>query len=152
MLNISIWQRVVIIGLCLLGGVFALPNAFYSRVELHNDAVAAIEKSGETPERAADRALWPEWMPNSLVNLGLDLRGGAHLLVEVQVEDVYKSRMDSMWPAVRDALVAQRELVGSVRRVPAPDDELKLTVSKPENMAKALEIVRGLSTPVISLT
>ena len=152
MLNISIWQRVVIIGLCLLGAVFALPNAFYSRVETHNDAVAAIEKSGETPELAAARAVWPEWMPNSLVNLGLDLRGGAHLLVEVNVADVYKSRMDSMWPVVRDALVEQVDTVGPVRRIPAADDVLKFTIGKPENMEKALEIVRGLAAPVVTLT
>ena len=47
---------------------------------------------------------WPNWLPSSLVNLGLDLRGGAHLLAEVKVEDVYESRMEAMWPEIRDAL------------------------------------------------
>ncbi len=35
-------------------------------------------------------ALWPTWLPSGLVEPGLDLRGGAHLLAEVQVADVYK--------------------------------------------------------------
>jgi preprotein translocase subunit SecD len=43
------------------------------------------------------------------VNLGLDLRGGAHLLAEVQVADVYADRMDALWPEVRDALRDERE-------------------------------------------
>jgi Preprotein translocase subunit SecD len=31
------------------------------------------------------------------VNLGLDLRGGAHLLAEVAVSDVYEQRMGALW-------------------------------------------------------
>ena len=41
------------------------------------------------------------FLPSSLVNLGLDLRGGAHLLAEVQVSDVYEQRMAALWPDVR---------------------------------------------------
>ena len=48
-------------------------------------------------------------MPSGLVNLGLDLRGGAHLLAEVQVGDVYQSRIESMWPEVRDLLRDERD-------------------------------------------
>ena len=51
----------------------------------------------------ANRAAWPDWLPATIVNLGLDLRGGAHLLAEVKVEDVYGDRMDGLWPEVRDA-------------------------------------------------
>ena len=42
MLQIDLWKRVVIWGLCALGLLLALPNAFYTRVETHNDAVAAL--------------------------------------------------------------------------------------------------------------
>ena len=56
MLQIDRWKRVLIIGICLLGLLFALPNAFYKRVEAHNDAVAQIEATGvETPELIAAR-------------------------------------------------------------------------------------------------
>ena len=50
------------------------------------------------------------WTPK----LGLDLRGGAHLLGEVHVADVYKSRMTALWPELRQALAAQRDVVGAV--------------------------------------
>ena len=87
MLQYPLWRRIVVIGLVVLGLASALPNLFYPRVELHNDAAVEIEKLGSTPEREADLSAWPSWRPSNLVNLGLDLRGGAHLLAEVRVED-----------------------------------------------------------------
>jgi preprotein translocase subunit SecD len=154
MLQIPLWKRVLIWGVCALGFIFAMPNAFYSRVEQHNDAVAAIEKANgaATPEQEAARAAWPDWMPATLVNLGLDLRGGAHLLAEVQLADVYATRIDGLWPDVRDSLRAERAVVGTIRRQPSPPDELRVKISEPSGMARAIEVVQALSQPVISLT
>ena len=122
MLQIPLWKQVLIWGVCALGLLNAMPNAFYSRVEGHNDAVAAIENRGgsETPELAAARDAWPGWLPSGLVNLGLDLRGGAHLLAEVHLSDVYKARMDAFWPAVRDALREERATIGTIQRQNRP--------------------------------
>ena len=152
MLNIPLWKRVVIWGLCALGLLMAMPNAFYTRVEGHNDAVKAIEEGGETPELAAMKAAWPGWLPSSLVNLGLDLRGGAHLLAEVQVADVYADRMDGLWPEVRDALREKRAEIGTIRRQDSAPDELRVRISQPEGMAAAVEAVRGLARPIVTLT
>ena len=93
MLFIPLWKRIVIWGLCALGILMAMPNLFYERVEMHNDAVAAIEAGQDSETLNAQAAGWPSVLPSSLVNLGLDLRGGAHLLAEVQVADVYEARM-----------------------------------------------------------
>ncbi|RCW81378.1 protein translocase subunit SecD [Paracoccus lutimaris] len=153
MLDIPFWKRLLILGLVVLGLLFAMPNLFYKRVELHNDAITAAERNGfESTEQAEARAGWPDWLPSGLVNLGLDLRGGAHLLGEVHVEDVYKARMDGLWPELRDALAAQRDTVGAIRRVTAPEGELAVEIGNPDQMARAVEIARGLSTPVASLT
>ncbi|MDQ7080596.1 MAG: protein translocase subunit SecD [Paracoccaceae bacterium] len=153
MLQFSTWKKTLILGICLLGFVFAIPNAFYSRVEKHNDAAAQLAKGLPlTPERKAALALWPDWMPNDLVNLGLDLRGGAHLLAEVKVEDVYAARMNALWPEVRDALRKARAEIGTIRRQDSPPGELIIKISKPEKIARAVEIVKGLSRPVVSLT
>ncbi|TYB81683.1 protein translocase subunit SecD [Maritimibacter fusiformis] len=152
MLNFPTWRRLVVIGLVVLGLGYALPNLFYPRVELHNDAVAAIEASGSTAEREADRSAWPDWLPSSLVNLGLDLRGGAHLLAEVRVEDVYAARMDALWPDVRDALRDERDTVGAIRRQNAPEGELRVSIENADGMARALEVVRELAQPVATLT
>jgi preprotein translocase subunit SecD len=152
MLQIDLWKRVVIWLVCVTGLLLALPNGFYTRVEQSNDAAAEIIAKGDTAERQALVDQWPSFLPSSLVNLGLDLRGGAHLLAEVQVEDVYAARMDALWPEVRDALRPERAAVGSFRRQQASEGQIRLKITKPEGMARALEVVRGLANPITSLT
>ena len=53
MLQIPLWKRVVIWAVVAIGVFFAAPNAFYTRVELANDARAEIEAMGVTPDREA---------------------------------------------------------------------------------------------------
>lgn len=151
MLQIDTWKRVLIWLTCALGLFLALPNAFYSRVEVHNDAVAAMELSGQTPALDAEVAGWPDWLPSNLVNLGLDLRGGAHLLAEVQVQDVYEARMQGMWPEIRDLLRTERATIGTIRLQPGPKDEIRVRISEPEGMPKALQVVRELARPIQTL-
>ncbi|MDA5093876.1 protein translocase subunit SecD [Aliiroseovarius sp. KMU-50] len=151
MLQIPLWKRLVIWGLVILGLYFASPNGFYTRVEQHNDAVKAIETTGATAELEADRSAWPDWAPSGLVNLGLDLRGGAHLLAEVQVEDVYGARMDAMWPEVRNLLRGDRDTIGTIRRQDGAADELRVKISRPEALQDAITKVRTLAQPVVSL-
>ena len=151
MLQIDAWKRWLIWLVCAAGVLMAMPNAFYSRVETHNDAVAAIEVRGETPELQAQAASWPSWLPSNLVNLGLDLRGGAHLLAEVQVQDVYAARMEAMWPDIRDALRPERDTVGGIRQQPSPPGELRVRIGNPDGMQRALQVVRGLAQPIQTL-
>ena len=153
MLQIPTWKRIVIWALVACGVLLSFPNLFYSRVELHNDAARVVEATGvETPEVAADLAGWPGFLPSGLVNLGLDLRGGAHLLAEVQVEDVYADRMRGLWPDVRNALRAERAAVGPVRRVDGPAGELRVRIGEAAGMERALDVVRDLARPILSLT
>ncbi|GAA6207920.1 protein translocase subunit SecD [Cognatishimia sp. WU-CL00825] len=152
MLQIDLWKRVLIWSVCALGLLLALPNGFYTRVETHNDATASLDAgfSGNGLEEQA--GMWPNWMPSSLVNLGLDLRGGAHLLAEVKVEEVYETRMKGLWPEVRNLLRDQRATVGTVRLQPSAPDALRVKLSKPEAIQEAANLVRGLAQPVVSLT
>jgi len=148
MLQISIWKRIAIWLTCAAGLLLAAPNGFYAIVEGHNDAVQAIEQSGATPELEAQRALWPDFLPNRLVNLGLDLRGGAHLLAEVRVQDVYTARLEAMWPEVRDVLRG----ITPVVLQPSGPAELRVRLADPEQMEQALSLVRALGQPVQTLT
>ncbi|MEX0282307.1 MAG: protein translocase subunit SecD [Arenibacterium sp.] len=152
MLQIDSWKRMLIWLVCLTGIVLALPNGFYSRVEMHNDAVNAIELGQDTPQMQEQAGQWPSWMPSALVNLGLDLRGGAHLLAEVQVEDVYATRLEAFWPDVRDALRPERATIGGIRQQPSAPDELRIRIGTPEGMPRALQVVRGLAQPIPTLT
>ena len=108
MLFIDLWKKIVIWVVVAVGLVLALPNAFYDRVEQFNDAEKAIEVGFDTPENRYKSGLWPSFLPSGLVNLGPDLRGGAHLLAEVKVADVYAQRMTALWPDVRDVLRPER--------------------------------------------
>lgn len=146
MLQIEGWKRISIWLTVIVGLALAVPNFFYGRVEQSNDARAEIEVLGSNADREAAAAGWPSFLPSSLVNLGLDLRGGAHLLTEVAVEDVYSERMDALWPEVRDALRNERATVGTIRRQDGPADELRVRISQPDGMARALELVRALAT------
>ncbi len=150
----ALWKRVLILIICIWGIAAAVPNLFYAQVETHNDAIAAIETAGgvATPDQVAAQGEWPDWMPSGLVNLGLDLRGGAHLLAEVQVEDVHKARMDALWGEAKDALRELRDQVGGIRELASVDGVLRIQIDKPEGMAAALEAVRALGSSVVSLT
>jgi protein-export membrane protein SecD len=153
MLHYPLWQRIVVAVIVLAGFVLAVPNLFYARVEQSNDARAVIEQGISDAALQEQAAQWPAWAPSGLVNLGLDLRGGAHLLAEVQVGDVYAGRMDAFWPVVRDALAARRDVLGFVTREDGgPAEELRVRISNADQIETALGIVRGLAQPVASLS
>ncbi len=152
MLQIDTWKRVLIWATVVAGLILAMPNAFYTRVETHNDAVKAIESGGAGDGLAEQVGMWPEWLPSGLVNLGLDLRGGAHLLAEVRVEDVYRSRIRSMWPEIRDMLREERATIGTIRLQPGPEDQLRIRISEADQVQRAASLVRGLARPVTSLS
>ena len=141
MLQIALWKRLVIWVLCIGGLLLALPNAFYSRVENFNDARVLNETSDE----------WPSFLPSSLVNLGLDLRGGAHLLAEVQVSDVYEQRMAALWPDVREILRAERNTVGTIRLQKGNLDELRIKLSNSSGIDAGINFLKTLAKPVSSV-
>lgn len=153
MLQIDLWKRILIVAMCVIGLFLALPNAFYTRVETHNDALKALSAAGQADQTgAAVSTDWPGFLPSALVNLGLDLRGGAHLLAEVQVSDVYASRMQAMWPEVRNALRAERAVIGTIRLQPSEPDRLEVKISQTEGTERAIEVVRSLARPVVSVS
>ncbi len=153
MLQIPMWKRVLIWSICALALLFAIPNLFYDRVERHNDAVAMIEAGQGDAAMQDARAAWPSFLPSFLVNLGLDLRGGAHLLAEVRVSEVYADRIDGMWPSVRDRLRDDRYVVGAVRRIPSDDPgELRVRITNTDAIDEAASFVRELAQPTQSIS
>jgi protein-export membrane protein SecD len=76
----------VVGAVCLLALVLTLPNFF----------------SQDTVER------WPSWVPSGQINLGLDLQGGSHLLLEADVDAVVEDRLETLVSDVRLALRSER--------------------------------------------
>jgi preprotein translocase subunit SecD len=150
MLHFPLWKKTLIWLVCALGVVLAMPNMWYGQVERANDARVLAEETGAEP--GPDAALWPEFLPSRLMNLGLDLRGGAHLLVEVQLGDVYAERLEGFWPEVLSTLRPLREEIGTIRRQASSPDELVVRIGNPAAMETALAALRDLTRPVASLT
>ena len=142
MLHIEGWKRVVIWATCAVGLLFALPNGFYGQVESSNDA----------QEAGQEATGWPSFLPSRLVNLGLDLRGGAHLLGEVKLAEVYTTRLEGFWPEVRNVLRNERATIGAIRQQEGGAGELMVRIGNPEQMDRAIEVVQTLARPVTSLT
>ena len=86
MLNLPRWQTIVIIAITVLSGLFALPNLL--------------------PASALD--VLPGWYAQSRINLGLDLRGGAHFLLEVDLRSVLNERLTNLSDSVRADLRKQQ--------------------------------------------
>ncbi len=80
------WKIVLVLALCGFAVVFSLPNLMAQK----------------------DAALLPNWLPHKQVSLGLDLQGGSHLLMEVDVEAVVTERLESLVDSVRVALRGAR--------------------------------------------
>ncbi|MCZ6522472.1 MAG: protein translocase subunit SecD, partial [Alphaproteobacteria bacterium] len=123
MLDFPRWKIILVVAICLTGLVFALPNL------LSRDTAESL----------------PKWLPNQQINLGLDLQGGSHLLLEVETAAVVRERLLDMVQATRSVLRTER--IGytglGVQR-----QSVVLSVREPEDQARALEILRELATPI----
>ena len=86
MVNFPTWKKALVAVICLLGVAFAVPNV------LPDSVVKSL----------------PSWVPNKQVNLGLDLRGGSHLLLEVEVQSVIDEYLESMVDSARAELRKER--------------------------------------------
>ena len=50
---------------------------------------------------ASGQKYWPSFLPNETINLGLDLQGGSHILLEADPADVATARLQTMEESVR---------------------------------------------------
>jgi len=58
------------------------------------------------------------------IHLGLDLRGGMHLVMQVVVDDAFKATIDDGIQSTRDELQRKGIVVGSVESQPAPSGSI----------------------------
>ena len=82
MLDFPKWKIWSIMLTLVVGLAFAVPN-FFSEATV---------------------ATWPSWVPHKQLNLGLDLRGGSHILLEVDSNSVKKDKLDQVRDDVRRTL------------------------------------------------
>ncbi|MCY4038620.1 MAG: protein translocase subunit SecD [Hyphomicrobiales bacterium] len=148
MLYFTKWKITFVLAVCAAGLLFALPNVF--------------------PQKVLDTL--PDWLPRDKVVLGLDLQGGSHLLLEVDVDTAVRERLETLVDDARSGLRGER--IG-YRNLGVREDALRVEIivkeekeeeegegeegeaaeeteeiDGPARIAAALDVLEGLSEPI----
>ena len=118
MLHFARWKVLSILATCLLGILFTLPN-FFTKEQL---------------------AQWPRWLPHAQMPLGLDLQGGAHLLLAADSEQLRKEWLTSLREDARRVL---REAKLFPANVAVVGNSVRVSMVKPEEVDAALKELRA---------
>jgi len=125
MLHFSRFKTIVILGVCFLGALLAWPNL------VSKDTLKSF----------------PSWIPTSQITLGLDLQGGGHMLIQVEMEKVVEARLETLKDELR--LVLRPRGGGEARPLKfrglkANSEKISVTIPAPEDVDEALTRARGL--------
>lgn len=127
MMHIARWNKILIILACVLSFVYAAPNLL----------------SKDTREHLA--ATKPGWMPVKGVNLGLDLQGGSHLALQVELDKVISDRQDALVQAVRPEL---REQKIAYTRIAPVAQGIRISLRDAADVAKVKSILRKMDSDI----
>jgi preprotein translocase subunit SecD len=121
MLDFPLWKKLWLWAVTLAASLLALPSLFN---------VAGLD--------------WPAALPRPEVNLGLDLAGGSHLLLEAKPADVRAQRLENMEETVRQLMrnASPRIRIGDVSTA---EDKLSFILDNAADIDRA----RGLIEPVM---
>ena len=125
MLNFSKIKIISITAICFLAIIFALPSLVGN---YNSPLLKKLEK----------------FLPNQKVNLGLDLRGGSHLMLEVDFDYYLKEQVSNLKNEIKSSF---RE--DSIRTIPSLEGEkITFTLSDDEQKKSAKKIIRKISKKV----
>jgi preprotein translocase subunit SecD len=127
MMRISRIKSILIILASLLGCLLAVPSLM-----------------PETTRKAVFGAL-PAWVPQKAVALGLDLQGGAHVLLEIDKPDLMRSMTTQLRDDVRRVMREERvALQGGIAMQPRG---VQFRIPQTDDRARALPKLRLLAQP-----
>jgi protein-export membrane protein SecD len=126
MLQLKRWQIYLIIGLCLLGLVTALPNF------LPSDARNTIQR-------------FAKFVPVKPITLGLDLQGGVYVLFEAQIEVAVKDKIQDLLDEVRKGLRKEKITYAGLT---AGKDSIHFKVTDLARSEDAKTFLKKLARPV----
>jgi len=132
LLKFPAWKVVLVIGAVFLGIFFCIPN-FFSE---------------------AGRAQYLSWFPTSALKQGLDLKGGASILLEVDPDELRNNQLRQLNTRVRDTLRAQPLIpVPAGGRKFNPEQglarELIVRTTNPADTEAAIQRIKKLGNPPI---
>jgi len=123
MLHFERWKIIAIVATCLAGLLFAAPNFF----------------SKETV------AQWPGFLPHRQMPLGLDLRGGAHLLLGLDSKEI---RDDWLVSLREDARKNLRDAKIGFSAIGVSGDVVQVRLVRPEDSDAALKALKKIIQPI----
>ena len=126
MLHFARWKTAAILLVCLVGTLVSIPNLL-------------------------PRAAFPDWFPVRQVNLGLDLRGGSYLLLEVDLNTVVRERLDGMVDGARTRLRTANVRYVNLSADPA-NRRMGLRVTDAAQVPAAVAALRELANPIQAST
>jgi preprotein translocase subunit SecD len=130
MINIPRWKIILILVICAWGVLYSLPNVL------------------NLDQRAWMKSHLPAWAPSKTVNLGLDLQGGSHILLQVDLSSVLKEHTEEMISALRPDLREQK--IGYKRMVTTANG-IRITLRDAKDEAAVTKMVRALD-PGLTVT
>lgn len=123
MLYFSRWKTIAILLTCFVGFLAALPNVL----------------SKET------LASWPTFLPHKPMPLGLDLQGGAHLLLGMDQEEIRRDWLTNLRDSARKSL---RDAKIGFTGLGVQNGQLQVRIAKAEDSDRALTELRKLIQPL----
>ncbi len=128
MIYIDRWKVILVIAVCALGLLYSLPNM--------------IGQGG----RDFVQNNMPSFFPQKTINLGLDLQGGSHLLLQVETKDIYKERAENIVDALRSE---RREGKIQYRRVNDVDNGVILTLKDEADAENVRKVLRSIERELL---
>ena len=124
MKNYPIWKSFTVVSLVLLGIIFAIPSIIYD----------------ENSEN---------WFLKNKINLGLDLQGGSYLLLEVQLDVLYKEELDNFVDSVR---LISRDQAVKIEKIDIQENEVVVFFGNKEKIKDIrdsfFQMYRGVSLQI----
>ena len=94
---------------------------------------------------ALNNVRWPDFLPAPMVNLGLDLAGGSHILLEADTAQVARQRLETMEESVR-ARMRLADPVIRISDISTKDGRLSFLVEDPTKVDAAREQLLPLTS------
>jgi preprotein translocase subunit SecD len=123
MLHFERWKIFAVLIVCMAGVLFTLPNFF--------------------PKETVEK--WPWWVPHKQLPLGLDLQGGAHLLLAMDTKELEKDWLNNLRDDTRRQL---REAKIGFSNLGVTSHAVQVKVTKPEDLDGAVTALKKLIQPI----
>lgn len=119
MLQFPAWKMTLVVVICLIGAVYAVPNFLKTGINEN----------------------WPNFAPGKRVSLGLDLQGGSYLLLRVDLDVVIKEYLEEISTDVRKKLRKAR--IG-YSKLGATETSVSVKIRKKEDFRESKDLLNNV--------